>query len=261
MDKWRCAAGPKFTTNIDVLDLRYDPRLCLDISPIHCILHLSRLHSPRLPNNYHDSSAFQLRRSYIARKITARPDFLIPSRYIRSNFGNMPEGEKNSTDYQVQLDKAGVLHASVAEAELDKVTIVSGTTPLRSCALSCRSYVGRCHVGPCSGAEGEVLAGIQAGYTVDIRYCGTLNGDLSSASASNEARGLDVGCPAGTRGTRISEFAYEVMPSNKTFLTHPSTVLTCQLPGHEADYSACTFCLAREDHTLGNALRWMIMKE
>lgn len=34
-----------------------------------------------------------------------------------------------------------------------------------------------------------------------------------------------------------------------------------QLPGHEPDYSACTFCLTHEDHTLGNALRWIIMKE
>ncbi|RSH91175.1 RNA polymerase subunit AC19 [Saitozyma podzolica] len=33
------------------------------------------------------------------------------------------------------------------------------------------------------------------------------------------------------------------------------------LPGHEPDYSACTFCLANEDHTLGNALRWIIMKD
>ncbi|EKD03443.1 DNA-directed RNA polymerase [Trichosporon asahii var. asahii CBS 8904] len=33
------------------------------------------------------------------------------------------------------------------------------------------------------------------------------------------------------------------------------------LPGHEPDYSACTFCLWEEDHTLGNALRWMIMKD
>jgi DNA-directed RNA polymerase I and III subunit RPAC2 len=33
------------------------------------------------------------------------------------------------------------------------------------------------------------------------------------------------------------------------------------LAGHEPDYSACTFCLWEEDHTLGNALRWMIMKE
>lgn len=30
-----------------------------------------------------------------------------------------------STNKQVELDKAGILHASVAEAELDKVTIVS----------------------------------------------------------------------------------------------------------------------------------------
>ncbi|EIW69503.1 hypothetical protein TREMEDRAFT_71650 [Tremella mesenterica DSM 1558] len=33
------------------------------------------------------------------------------------------------------------------------------------------------------------------------------------------------------------------------------------LPGHEPDYSACTFCLWNEDHTLGNALRWMLMKD
>ncbi|GMK55985.1 hypothetical protein CspeluHIS016_0210410 [Cutaneotrichosporon spelunceum] len=33
------------------------------------------------------------------------------------------------------------------------------------------------------------------------------------------------------------------------------------LPGHEPDYSAATFCLWEEDHTLGNALRWMIMKD
>ncbi|ORX39702.1 putative DNA-directed RNA polymerase [Kockovaella imperatae] len=33
------------------------------------------------------------------------------------------------------------------------------------------------------------------------------------------------------------------------------------LPGHESDYSACTFVLNHEDHTLGNALRWMIMKD
>ncbi|OCF72024.1 DNA-directed RNA polymerase I and III subunit RPAC2 [Kwoniella mangroviensis CBS 8886] len=33
------------------------------------------------------------------------------------------------------------------------------------------------------------------------------------------------------------------------------------LPGHEPDYSACTFCLWQEDHTLGNALRWIIMKD
>ncbi|KAL7422186.1 RNA polymerase subunit AC19 [Cryptotrichosporon argae] len=33
------------------------------------------------------------------------------------------------------------------------------------------------------------------------------------------------------------------------------------LPGHAADFSACTFALWEEDHTLGNALRWMIMKD
>ncbi|WVQ78206.1 hypothetical protein IAT38_000289 [Cryptococcus sp. DSM 104549] len=61
-----------------------------------------------------------------------------------------------------------------------------------------------------------------------------------------------------------------VQPTSK--LDNPSTLLqsvsTGQvhekvtiLPGHEPDYSACTFCLWEEDHTLGNALRWIIMKD
>lgn len=33
------------------------------------------------------------------------------------------------------------------------------------------------------------------------------------------------------------------------------------LPGYEPDFSAVTFCLKEEDHTLGNSLRYMIMKE
>lgn len=33
------------------------------------------------------------------------------------------------------------------------------------------------------------------------------------------------------------------------------------LPGYEADLSAATYCLHNEDHTLGNALRWMLMKK
>ncbi|KZO95364.1 RBP11-like subunits of RNA polymerase [Calocera viscosa TUFC12733] len=33
------------------------------------------------------------------------------------------------------------------------------------------------------------------------------------------------------------------------------------LPGHTPDYSHATFCIEEEDHTLGNALRWMIMKK
>ncbi|KEI40150.1 uncharacterized protein L969DRAFT_86776 [Mixia osmundae IAM 14324] len=32
------------------------------------------------------------------------------------------------------------------------------------------------------------------------------------------------------------------------------------LPGHAADMSSATFCILEEDHTLGNALRYMIMK-
>lgn len=42
---------------------------------------------------------------------------------------------------------------------------------------------------------------------------------------------------------------------------HGWTTLTIQLDGAAADNSACTFCLGYEDHTLGNALRWIIMKE
>lgn len=34
-----------------------------------------------------------------------------------------------------------------------------------------------------------------------------------------------------------------------------------QLPGNSADMSAATYCIMREDHTLGNLLRWMIMKK
>ncbi|CAD6886378.1 unnamed protein product [Tilletia controversa] len=33
------------------------------------------------------------------------------------------------------------------------------------------------------------------------------------------------------------------------------------LPGYADDLSAATFCLADEDHTLGNSLRYMLMKD
>lgn len=33
------------------------------------------------------------------------------------------------------------------------------------------------------------------------------------------------------------------------------------LKGFESDLSAATYCLHNEDHTLGNALRWMLMKK
>ncbi|WVR05041.1 hypothetical protein IAU60_002053 [Kwoniella sp. DSM 27419] len=49
-----------------------------------------------------------------------------------------------------------------------------------------------------------------------------------------------------------------LLQSVSTSLTHEKITI---LPGHEADYSACTFCLWQEDHTLGNALRWIIMKD
>lgn len=34
-----------------------------------------------------------------------------------------------------------------------------------------------------------------------------------------------------------------------------------QLPGHDVGLTAVTFCIMDEDHTLGNALRYMLMKE
>ncbi len=34
-----------------------------------------------------------------------------------------------------------------------------------------------------------------------------------------------------------------------------------KLPGAEADLSACTFSIRDEDHTLGNAMRYMIMSK
>ncbi|OCF31521.1 DNA-directed RNA polymerase I and III subunit RPAC2 [Kwoniella heveanensis CBS 569] len=49
-----------------------------------------------------------------------------------------------------------------------------------------------------------------------------------------------------------------LLQSVSTGLTHEKITI---LPGHEPDYSACTFCLWQEDHTLGNALRWIIMKD
>ncbi|WFC94072.1 RNA polymerase subunit AC19 [Malassezia brasiliensis] len=33
------------------------------------------------------------------------------------------------------------------------------------------------------------------------------------------------------------------------------------LPGHDAALTAVTFCIQDEDHTLGNALRYMLMKD
>lgn len=34
-----------------------------------------------------------------------------------------------------------------------------------------------------------------------------------------------------------------------------------QLPGHDVELTTVTFCIMDEDHTLGNALRYMLMKE
>ncbi|KDN52256.1 RBP11-like subunits of RNA polymerase [Tilletiaria anomala UBC 951] len=42
-----------------------------------------------------------------------------------------------------------------------------------------------------------------------------------------------------------------------TALEHKISIL----PGAEQDLSAVTFCIMDEDHTLGNVLRWMIMKD
>ena len=41
----------------------------------------------------------------------------------------------------------------------------------------------------------------------------------------------------------------------------PFTKLTLQLPGHTEDLTAVTFQILDEDHTLGNALRYIIMKK
>ncbi|WRT66969.1 uncharacterized protein IL334_003934 [Kwoniella shivajii] len=49
-----------------------------------------------------------------------------------------------------------------------------------------------------------------------------------------------------------------LLQSVSTSMTHEKITI---LPGHEPDYTACTFCLWQEDHTLGNALRWIIMKD
>lgn len=40
--------------------------------------------------------------------------------------------------------------------------------------------------------------------------------------------------------------------------------LTCELPqlkGYTENYAAATYAIHDEDHTLGNLLRWMIMKK
>lgn len=58
------------------------------------------------------------------------------------------------------------------------------------------------------------------------------------------------------RATRLPSYVSSTRPAPFTYL-----LLLLQLPGHSADYSEATFCLMEEDHTLGNALRWMIMKK
>ncbi|KAK4689941.1 DNA-directed RNA polymerases I and III subunit RPAC2, partial [Tremellales sp. Uapishka_1] len=49
-----------------------------------------------------------------------------------------------------------------------------------------------------------------------------------------------------------------LLQSVSTSIVHDKVSI---LPGHADDYSAATFCLWEEDHTLGNALRWVIMKD
>ncbi|CAD6589017.1 MAG: RNA polymerase subunit AC19 [Tremellales sp. Tagirdzhanova-0007] len=51
-------------------------------------------------------------------------------------------------------------------------------------------------------------------------------------------------------GTLLQSVSSSIIPDKVTIL-----------PGNESDFSACTFCLWEEDHTLGNALRWIIMKD
>lgn len=43
--------------------------------------------------------------------------------------------------------------------------------------------------------------------------------------------------------------------------SYSTTILTNKLPGAAADGTASSFQFANEDHTLGNALRYMIMKK
>lgn len=49
----------------------------------------------------------------------------------------------------------------------------------------------------------------------------------------------------------------EVMGDGPVSLADKLTLL----PGYDSSYSAVTFCLQEEDHTLGNSLRYMVMKE
>ncbi|KAK8869943.1 hypothetical protein IAR55_000511 [Kwoniella newhampshirensis] len=63
---------------------------------------------------------------------------------------------------------------------------------------------------------------------------------------------------APTQSTSRLDNAGTLLQSVSTSLTHEKITI---LPGYEPDYSACTFCLWQEDHTLGNALRWIIMKD
>jgi hypothetical protein len=40
-----------------------------------------------------------------------------------------------------------------------------------------------------------------------------------------------------------------------------SHVEQCQMPGAQSDLSAATYQIHDETHTLGNSLRWMLMKK
>ena len=58
-------------------------------------------------------------------------------------------------------------------------------------------------------------------------------------------------------GTMSNPNLAEVMGDGPASISDKLTLL----PGYEPDFSAVTFCLKEEDHTLGNSLRYIIMKE
>ena len=50
------------------------------------------------------------------------------------------------------------------------------------------------------------------------------------------------------------------IPANTSWV-HANLISFSQLKGAAPDLSAATFQIADESHTIGNALRWMIMKK
>lgn len=81
--------------------------------------------------------------------------------------------------------------------------------------------------------------------------------DLSSTS-SHQPSSLPLYLhPRSTLATMSNPNLAEVMGEGPASIADKLTLL----PGYEPDFSAVTFCLKEEDHTLGNSLRYIIMKE